>query len=158
MRRVVMALLGTALGTALLVGLKAQGAAPPGIVADAPLDPSAGANGRGQPMPSGSETTPGPHATATITGKPPTPSATRTLVGNPYPAKRYGDVQVQVIITGAHIDDVQVLQMSNRPYNAASILRREALHKQSANLTNVSGATYTCHAYMQSLQSALNKA
>jgi uncharacterized protein with FMN-binding domain len=166
MRRVVMALLGTALGTALLVGLKAQGTAPPGIVADASLDPSAGANGPGQPMPSGSEGTSGPHATATITGRPPTPSrtttkaasASRTLVGDPYPAKEFGDVQVQVIMTGTHIDDVQVVQMSNRPRNAVATLRQEALAKQSADLTNVSGATYTCQAYMRSLQSALSKA
>jgi uncharacterized protein with FMN-binding domain len=47
--------------------------------------------------------------------------------------------------------------MSNRPRNAAQRLREQALAKQSANLTNVSGATYTCDAYMQSLQSALDQ-
>jgi uncharacterized protein with FMN-binding domain len=65
---------------------------------------------------------------------------------------------VKVVVTGKHIDDIIVVQMSNRPRNAPSLLRAEALAEQSAdNLTNVSGATYTVDAYVRSLQSALAK-
>jgi uncharacterized protein with FMN-binding domain len=80
------------------------------------------------------------------------------VLGDPFPAKDFGDVQVRVVLTGSHIDDVQVVRMSNRPRNAPARLREEALAKQSAKLSIVSGATYTCEAYMRSLQSALDRA
>ena len=78
---------------------------------------------------------------------------------------RFGDVQVQVTIAGGTITDVTALQLtdsdgrsvqiSNR---AAPILRQEVLASQSADVANVSGATYTSNAYLSSLQSALDQA
>lgn len=78
---------------------------------------------------------------------------------------RFGPVQVQVTISGGSITDVTALQLtdadgrsvqiSNR---AAPILRQEVLASQSANVSNVSGATYTSQAYLGSLQSALDQA
>lgn len=78
---------------------------------------------------------------------------------------RYGNVQVQVVITAGKITDVVALhltddggrsvQISNR---AAPILRSEILTAQSANVANVSGATYTTKAYLLSAQSALDQA
>lgn len=78
---------------------------------------------------------------------------------------RFGDVQVQVTIAGGAITDVTALQLtdsdgrsvqiSNR---AAPILRQEVLASQSADVANVSGATYTSNAYLSSLQSALDQA
>lgn len=78
---------------------------------------------------------------------------------------RFGDVQVQVTVSGGAITDVTALrltdsdgrsvQISNR---AAPILRDEVLSSQSANVANVSGATYTSQAYLTSVQSALDQA
>jgi uncharacterized protein with FMN-binding domain len=78
---------------------------------------------------------------------------------------RFGSVQVSVTISGGAITDVTALkltdhesrsvQISNR---AAPVLREEVLAAQSADVSNVSGATYTSDAYLESLQSALDQA
>ena len=78
---------------------------------------------------------------------------------------RFGSVQVQISVSGGQISDVVALQLtdsdrrsiqiSNR---AAPVLRSEVLQSQSANVSNVSGATYTSDAYLQSLQSAIDQA
>ncbi|UOQ88320.1 FMN-binding protein [Agromyces endophyticus] len=78
---------------------------------------------------------------------------------------RFGDVQVQVTISGGAIADVTPLhltdhdgrsvQISNR---AAPVLRSAVLQAQTASVSFVSGATYTSAAYLQSLQSALDAA
>jgi uncharacterized protein with FMN-binding domain len=78
---------------------------------------------------------------------------------------RYGVVQVQVTLTGNHIDNVSFLQLTafdgrSQEINsaAAPILLQETLSAQSAQIDNVSGASYTTDGYVQSLQSALDKA
>lgn len=78
---------------------------------------------------------------------------------------RFGNVQVAVTIASGSISDVTALrltdadgrsvQISNR---AAPILRNEVLSSQSAQVSNVSGATYTTQAYLASVQSALDQA
>jgi uncharacterized protein with FMN-binding domain len=77
---------------------------------------------------------------------------------------RFGDVQVEVTISGGAITDVTALQLPNsdrRSQNIASqaapILREEALTAQSASIDLLSGATYTSEAYAKSLQSALDQ-
>jgi uncharacterized protein with FMN-binding domain len=141
--RFILGLLGTVVGTTVLLGLKAPNGQPTDVVAAAPrpADPD-------QPAPSSA---PAGNAQA---GRP----ARRMIVGVAYPARDYGSVQVKVAMTGERIDDILVLQMSNRPAGAPARLRQEALTKQTANLSIVSGATYTSQAYMRSLQSALAKA
>jgi uncharacterized protein with FMN-binding domain len=112
---------------------------------------------------------PSPSTTATT---PPTggtePTAASTYIDGtvtgPVVSNRYGDVQVQVTISGGAITDVTALQLpdvDNRSRRIASsaepILREEALTAQSANIDLLSGATYTSEAYAQSLQSALDQ-
>jgi uncharacterized protein with FMN-binding domain len=86
-------------------------------------------------------------------------SATGSVVST-----RYGDVQVEVTISGGAIVDVTALQLPGRDGRSRSIasqaepiLREEALTAQSANIDVLSGATYTSDAYAQSLQSALDQ-
>ena len=77
----------------------------------------------------------------------------------------FGQVQVQVTVSGGTITDVTALhltdadgrsvQISNR---AAPILHDEVLSAQSANVQMVGGATYTSEGYLMSLQSALDQA
>lgn len=78
---------------------------------------------------------------------------------------RFGSVQVSVTIAGGSITDVTALhltdadgrsvQISNR---AAPLLRSEVIASQSANVSNVGGATYTSQGYLTSVQSALDQA
>lgn len=98
-----------------------------------------------------------------------TGSAVTTVVDGTYTgvaaSTRWGDVQVAVTISGGAITEVSALQLtdadgksvqiSNR---AAPILRDEVIAAQSADVSNVGGATYTTQAYLTSVQSALDQA
>jgi uncharacterized protein with FMN-binding domain len=108
--------------------------------------------------PSGGRT---PAATAT-------PSATGlkngSFTGQDFP-NFYGDVQVQIIVSGGRITDVKALQYpTDRPQSAyiSSVaipyLHDEVLKAQSAQIDIISGATFTSDSYAQSLQSALARA
>jgi len=74
-------------------------------------------------------------------------------------------VQVSVTIASGSITEVTALQLTNDggrsvmiSNQAAPILRSEVLTAQSAQVQNVSGATYTTHGYLTSLQAALDAA
>ncbi len=78
---------------------------------------------------------------------------------------RFGNVQVQVTVSGGKLTEVKALQLTDREQRsvqisnyAAPILRQEVLASQSANVSNVNGATYTTDGYLSSLQSALDQA
>lgn len=77
----------------------------------------------------------------------------------------YGNIQVQVTITGGKITDVAFLQYPNDRSTsvfinsqAMPLLKQEAIQAQSAQVDGVSGATASSGAFIQSLQSALQKA
>lgn len=77
----------------------------------------------------------------------------------------YGNVQVQVSISGGKITDVKFLQYPNDNPNSQYIssqatpyLQQEALQAQSANVNVITGATFTSQAFVQSMSSALNQA
>ncbi len=77
----------------------------------------------------------------------------------------YGKVQVQAVITNGKISDVQFLQFPNASGHTSEVsnqsmplLKQEAIQSQNANVDVVSGATQTSQAFVQSLQSALDKA
>lgn len=110
---------------------------------------------------SGSNTT---TSTGTTTAAPVTPTTDGTYAGSTVNT-RFGPVQVQVTIAGGAITDVTALQLTNTDGRsvqisnyASPILAQEVLSSQSAQVSNVGGATYTSQAYLQSLQSALDQA
>lgn len=77
----------------------------------------------------------------------------------------YGNIQVQVVISGGQITDVIFLQYPNDRSTSIYInqqampyLKQEAIQAQSANVAGVSGASATSQAFIESLQSALNQA
>ena len=77
----------------------------------------------------------------------------------------YGTVQVAAVISGGRLTAVQFLQMPFDAERSAAIasaakplLQQEALAAQSANVDVVTGATSDSEGFVQSLQSALNKA
>lgn len=106
----------------------------------------------GQPLDIAFE--PQPRATSTD-------PTSRTLVGKVVNTK-YGPVQLQINVTGTTIDSVDMLQVptgENARFTnyAIPILMRETVKAQSANISNVSGASYTSMGYIESLQSAISQ-
>jgi uncharacterized protein with FMN-binding domain len=175
MKRVIATVLGTVISLVLLLSYKTHSlsssnaaASPPALTtpssgsdpsAAASVPPSAGPS----VQPSGSASA-GPTTAAPTTTKKPSSAAKKVVQGNAVDT-RYGPVQVQVTLSGSTITDVAILQVPQREQRdveingyAVPILRQEALQAQNAKIDMVSGATYTSVAYLQSLQSALDKA
>lgn len=78
---------------------------------------------------------------------------------------KYGTVQVEVIVSGSKITDINFLSLPsgegkiNQISSSSSIkLKSEAISAQSAKVDIVSGATDTSISFMRSMSSALSKA
>lgn len=91
-------------------------------------------------------------------------SSTKTYNGDSV-MTRWGVVQVQISVAGGKVTSANVLQVpSDNPRDqeinsyAVPILNQEVVSAQSANIDMVSGATVTSDGYLQSLQSAFDKA
>ena len=87
-----------------------------------------------------------------------------TFDGEPV-VTRFGVVQVRITVRDGKIASVEALQVPNRDRHdylinerAVPILGAEAVENQSSHLDLVSGATLTSMGYMQSLQSAIDRA
>jgi uncharacterized protein with FMN-binding domain len=180
-----MALLATMLGSGLMIGLKSRPIATLATpLAEAPLEsgtPGAtGPDGQssvpsqaaspGASVSAGTSTAPGGSAPTTGTStapssRPPTtsaaPPASRTLTGTAVAASGFGSMQVRIVVTNKHIDSISTVRQSNRPGNTANVLTPLALSAQAVPSgsckTQVSGATYSCEAWKQSLQSAISQ-
>lgn len=165
MRRALLTLGGTAAGLAALLSFKTHSLAAAEPAASTP----AVSAGTSQPMASGT----GPGAASPAPGKKAS-AAPKTSAGSPASARtvtgtvantQYGPMQVQVTLAGTKITKVTVLQRTNDGAesdridgNAIPKLTSETLAAQSARIDAVSGASYTSSGYIQSLQSALDKA
>jgi uncharacterized protein with FMN-binding domain len=168
-KRAIGALLSTVLGLVLLLSFKtpeASGIASSSRTNQAVVDQPVG--GKSQSGTSTSQS--GSSGTSRGTGKTATGAqstsgyADGTFTGQDV-SMRYGDVQVQVTISGGAVTDVTALQLPNGDGHSSRIssivepmLRSEALQAQTASIDLISGATYTSGAYQQSLQSALDTA
>lgn len=80
-------------------------------------------------------------------------------------ATRYGNVQVQITVSGGQITAAEAIDYPNNDRHdqqinayAIPILNSEAVAAQSANIDAVSGATVTSDGYITSLQSAIDAA
>jgi uncharacterized protein with FMN-binding domain len=92
-------------------------------------------------------------------------SATTRTVTGAVANTQYGPMQVQLTLAGQRITKVTVVQQTNIGAMSEQIdstaipqLNKETLTAQSARIDAVSGASYTSAGYIQSLQSALDKA
>ena len=133
------------------------------------VTPAVTSSGTGSGSGSGSPATPGastPSPTASPTSGTTTTSSLKdgTFTGTTEQTP-FGNVQVAVVISGGKISDVKALQLTDQGGRsvqisnyAAPILRKEVLASQSANVSNVGGATYTTDGYLSSVQSALDQA
>lgn len=162
MRRVILAILGTAAGLVALLSFKSHTSAavatPPAAVSnqtgqatEPAATPSASGSGSGSSANSSSASSGGTIVTKTVTG-----DAADT---------RYGPVQVQITVKNGKITAAQAVeypQDSQRDEEinsyAVPVLNKEAVAASSASIDAVSGASYTSNGYMTSLQSALDKA
>jgi hypothetical protein len=147
-RRGVAALVGTVLGVAVLLSFKTP---------DTPV--LSGSIGSGESPGTGSPGSSSSLRPSSGGGGGPATVIAGDLVRNPY-----GDVQVQITVSGGKIVDVKALtlpsdrQLSQRiSQYVGPILRSEALAAQSSQIDLISGATYTSDSYVQSLQSAIDR-
>lgn len=169
MKRIITAVVGTIAGLFALLGFKTH--AP--IAASAKL-PAATLPTTTSPTTDGStasSSTAPSESSGTATPTPSTSSksatsstTTRTIAGDAIDTQ-YGTVQVQIQVKGSTITNASFLQLTAFDPRSAEInnyagpiLLNETLQAQSANIANVSGASFTSQGYYQSLQSALTKA
>ena len=163
MRRAILTIGGTAAGLAALLAFKSH------PVADA----SAAGTPAATPTPTmtagassadGGGSAKSASAPASRSGSGSGSTATRTVTGA-VANTQHGPMQVQLVLTGKRITKVNVLQRTDDGQESIQIdsfaipkLTSETLTAQSARIDAVSGATYTSQGYIQSLQSALDKA
>jgi uncharacterized protein with FMN-binding domain len=121
---------------------------------------------------SGAGTTSGPATSSSHTGsssgrgsKATSPKASTSEVTGQVAQTQWGPVQVRLTVARGSITNVTVLQYptgNSRDVELANyslpVLIRETIANQSAHIDMVSGATYTSTGYIQSLQSALDRA
>lgn len=151
-RRIVVAGMSTLTVLVLLFGYhtSTEGAtATATVAASAAVAGTSGGSATGTTA--GSGVTSGSGASATFTG-----TAADT---------RYGPVQVEITVAGGTVTAVDVVEYptgngKDQEINARAVptLVQETLAAQSADVDMVSGATYTSHGYLTSLQSALDQA
>jgi uncharacterized protein with FMN-binding domain len=167
MRRAVVTSAATVSGVILLLSLKPQAAQTSGGAPISTASGGRGASGAGSASgngASGSGST-GPTTSTGSTGSgSASSSAARSVTGDAVDT-RYGPVQVKITVSNKKISDVSVLQYPSdnsrsQEINsyALPILNQEAMSAQSAQVDAVSGASYTSEGYVQSLQSAIDKA
>ncbi len=166
--RAAVTLAATAIGVVLLFSSRTPPAAPiatltPSSISSSSSTPSPTATPSGAP-PSGGAS-PAPTATATPTPKPTTSGLKSGSFTGQTSANPYGNVQVQVVISGGKITDIKTIQYPNGHQQsvfinsqAIPLLREEVLQAQSAQINIIGGATFTSQGYAQSVQSALDAA
>lgn len=91
-------------------------------------------------------------------------SAAQTFSGQPVDT-RWGPVQITIVVKAKKIIDVNAPMFPNERQRSAEInhralptYRKEVLVAQSANISGVSGASYTWDGYTTSLQQAIDNA
>lgn len=167
MKRTLAAIVATVAGLVLLLGFKTHSARQslqPPLAATAPSAPAPQTSAPTIAQPTTAPSSSGPPAKKPSAAAPSAQQQTRAVTGSSI-RTRYGNVQVQVKFTGAQITDVVPVRLPDSndldlqiDQQVVPILIQETLAAQNANIQAVSGATYTSDGYIQSLQSALDKA
>jgi len=88
-----------------------------------------------------------------------------TYTGSNAKALNFGSVQVKITVSGGQLTDISFLSYPQRDGRSVDLsnralpqLRQEALNAQSANVSNISGASWTTRAFKASLNAALSAA
>jgi uncharacterized protein with FMN-binding domain len=153
MRRISLWVLSTVSVIVLLFGYHTSTAGP--LATSAPSSLESGASS-GTVSSGSSGSSSGSSSTSTSSGSTVTGSVAQT---------QWGPVQVQLSVSGGKITKVDVVQYpsgngKDQEINsfALPILTKETVDAQSADIDMVSGATVTSDGYLESLQSAIDKA
>ena len=153
MRRVILAIVSTAIGLVFLLSFKTHTQSALGT----------GASAVGTPTPGSGTASAATPATPPASQAPGTASGSKTVTGEAINTV-YGPVQVRITVTGGKITAVTAVEYPTETprdsqINAFAIpqLNAETLAASSANIDAVSGATYTSQGYIGSLQNALDK-
>ncbi|MCW2632738.1 MAG: hypothetical protein JWR88_1700 [Pseudonocardia sp.] len=119
----------------------------------------------GPMSPTTSKVAAAPPAGSPATAAPSTATSGARTVAGSVAQTRWGPVQVQISVSSGRITAVTVPQYPNGNSrdqqindSALPILVQNTLSAQSAQIDMVSGATVTSEGYVQSLQSAIDKA
>ena len=154
MRRTALTIVATITGLVLLLSFKTHGTAT--AVSKPATISTTGTTSTGSSSSSGS--------TSSSSGSSATSTGTTTVTGDSVDT-RWGPVQVQITVTGGKVTAAQAVvypQSNGRDVEinsyAVPTLNQEALAAGTASIDAVSGATYTSDGYIQSLQSALDRA
>ena len=168
MRRMPIVVAGTAAGLAAVLGFHTESMGTSLLSglsgASGTAKTPAGASGAGS---ASATTTTTPSSTrGSVSGSTSTTTSTATGTRTALGADiqyRYGELELEVTVTGSRITNVQpVIDTAFDPHSsqvnsyAEPLLQNETLQAQSANISGVSGATFTSQAYVQSLQAALD--
>jgi len=153
MKRALVVGTGTVMGIAAVLALNPDGTVPsPAASATSPTSSSSGTDA-GSSGTSSSGTSSGSSGTQTYTGS-------TVDVGH-----GYGNIAVEVTVTGGRIVDITALEVPQNDHRSAMIsqtsfpsLKQEAIAAQSADISGVSGASYTSAGFAESLRSALTQA
>ncbi|HWB65748.1 MAG TPA: FMN-binding protein [Mycobacteriales bacterium] len=161
MRRVILAIVSTAAALVLLLSFKSH--SPAGVASPAAAVSSTGTSTSNSSSGSDAGTGSSPTTTAKRTAKTHV-SATKTVTGDAADTQ-YGPVQVQITVKDGKVTTAKATEYPAQDprdaqinYYAIPVLNQEAAQAGSASIDMVSGATYTSEGYIQSLQSALDKA
>src|ERR1041384_3992784 len=164
MRRAIVTGTATVSGVVLLLGMKPHTSTPSaagGSFTISSSDSSVQSSNQGSSAPGTSST---PSSGSSSSSGPTASSGTKTVTGDAADT-RYGPVQVAVTFSGKKITKIDVVEYPtesgrDREINSYAIpeLNQEAMSAQSAKIDGISGATYTTEGYVQSLQSAIDKA
>lgn len=163
MRRVILAIVGTAAGLVVLLSFKTHStsaaATPPAAISGTSGQASASAA-----APSASSSTSASSASSASSSPSSIAGAVKTVTGTATDTI-YGPVQVQITVKNGKVTAAQAVQYpQDSPRDqqinsyAIPVLNQEAVSASSASIDAVSGATYTSGGYITSLQSALDKA
>ena len=161
MRRVVLAIVGTAAGLIVLLSFKTHSTSaattPPAAISGSNSQTSAPA---ATPSASGSASSSRRAASSSGSAAGAAKAVTGTIADT-----AYGPVEVQITVKNGKVTAAQAVQYpQDSPRDqqinsyAIPVLNQEAVSASSAHIDAVSGATYTTGGYVTSLQSALDKA
>ncbi|TVZ05194.1 FMN-binding protein [Trebonia kvetii] len=176
MRRVILAIVSTAIGLVFLLSFKTHTQSALGTPAAALGTPTPGSGGTASagatPSATASSAAPSsakkggstPAASGSGSATPGAASPSKTLTGEAIDTI-YGPVQVKITVKGGKITAVTATeypQDTPRDYQinsyAIPALNSETLQASSADIDSISGATYTSQGYIGSLQNALDHA
>jgi len=163
MRRVILAIVGTAAGLVVLLSFKTHStsaaATPPAAISG--TSGTSGTSGQAS-TPAGSS---GGSSSSSASSSPSSIAGAAKTVTGTAADTIYGPVQVQITVKNGKVTAAQAVQYPqgsprDQQINsyAIPVLNQEAVSASSASIDAVSGATYTSGGYVTSLQSALDKA